>query len=311
MPGSLSGLPGFLLTAGGPPGSYIPATMKAKLLHTQMGKPAGAIFDVVNHGTGSSTLKDSGGEIVVPTASIEILPDEPATEVPTPAREQELPVEPLEVSECVEARAREGYDAYCEAVGGVAFNGDPLPKSKEFFTDPAKTKQANGWRKAAEGIIDGVTAYMVEDTPENHGVQTMRAKLQVSSVTPVGNPGEGEDLSFHGVSKTDGYPEDGLDEDNTFAKFSPSVDLKISVRNPALFGKFHPGQKFYVDFIETEDSPKKPVVEDSSTGDDDRFAEESLPESGEITEEQASGNGEGSSSDPAEDSQLDEKPEKE
>lgn len=46
------------------------------------------------------------------------------------------------------------YDAYCEAVGGKAFNGDDLPKSDEFFSDESKTKQANAWIKAANVAID-------------------------------------------------------------------------------------------------------------------------------------------------------------
>ena len=45
---------------------------------------------------------------------------------------------------------------------------------------------------------------------------------------------------------------DGLDEDNTFAKFSPSVDLGITIANPALWGKFAVGDKFYLDFTPAE-----------------------------------------------------------
>ena len=74
---------------------------------------------------------------------------------------------------------------------------------------------------------------------------TMRAKLQISTVTKFSS--NTEQLSFHGVPAKS-YPADGSDEDNTFAKFSPSVELKISITNPALVGKFEPGQKFYVDF---------------------------------------------------------------
>jgi hypothetical protein len=37
------------------------------------------------------------------------------------------------------------YDAYCAAVGGVAFNGDPLPDWKTFRADPAKQKQVEAW----------------------------------------------------------------------------------------------------------------------------------------------------------------------
>ena len=32
-----------------------------------------------------------------------------------------------------ETAARAMYDAYCDAVGGKAWNGQPLPKSGEFF----------------------------------------------------------------------------------------------------------------------------------------------------------------------------------
>jgi hypothetical protein len=81
---------------------------------------------------------------------------------------------------------------------------------------------------------------------------TMRAKLQVSSVFANQNRETGETISetlhFHGVSKSSGYPSDGTDEDNTFAKFSPSINLQMEIANPALFGKFEPGQKFYCDF---------------------------------------------------------------
>lgn len=77
-------------------------------------------------------------------------------------------------------------------------------------------------------------------------MKNMRAKLQISSVTK--HQGGNETLKFHGVSKPTGYGDDGLDEDNTFAKFSPSVNLEITIANPALLGQFEAGQKFYVDF---------------------------------------------------------------
>lgn len=44
--------------------------------------------------------------------------------------------------------AKKIYDKYCAAVGGKAYNGDDLPNSEEFFTDPTKEKQANAWRAA-------------------------------------------------------------------------------------------------------------------------------------------------------------------
>jgi len=74
---------------------------------------------------------------------------------------------------------------------------------------------------------------------------SMRAKMKVESVTVTEY---GEKLKLCAVCKSDAYPADGSDEDNTYAKFSPSASLEIQIQNPALYGKFKPGQKFYVDF---------------------------------------------------------------
>lgn len=82
-----------------------------------------------------------------------------------------------------------------------------------------------------------------------NSMTAMRAKLQIASVT---NHGTTEQLKFHGVGPKNGYGDDGLDEDNTFAKYSPSVALDIMIANPALLGKFQPGQTFYVDFTPAE-----------------------------------------------------------
>lgn len=74
---------------------------------------------------------------------------------------------------------------------------------------------------------------------------TMRAKMQVTSV----NKQDGyEKLHFTAVARNEAYPEDGSDENNTFAKFTPSANMMIMVANPDLHGKFAPGDTFYVDF---------------------------------------------------------------
>lgn len=52
-----------------------------------------------------------------------------------------------------ESLARDLYNAYCEAVGGVAFNGDPLPTWTEFRADPAKLKQSEAWLATADKAI--------------------------------------------------------------------------------------------------------------------------------------------------------------
>lgn len=86
----------------------------------------------------------------------------------------------------------------------------------------------------------------------------MRAKMRITSVVPQGT--ESERLHFHAVSKDSPYPPDGSDEDNSFAKFSPSGELSLTVANPALVGKYKQGDTFYVDFTLIE--PKEKVVDE-------------------------------------------------
>lgn len=140
-----------------------------------------------------------------------------------------------------ETLAHNLYDDYCTAVGGVAFNGDPLPSSQEFFADESKKTQADAWRQAAENSLENLTV----------APATMRAKMKVTKVTE--HPEKqgstpSEDVEFIAVGPDEGYPEDGSDENNTFAKWTPSADLKMSIMNPALFGKHKVGDEFYLDF---------------------------------------------------------------
>jgi hypothetical protein len=85
---------------------------------------------------------------------------------------------------------------------------------------------------------------------------TTRAKVYVESVKLMGTkewPQEEVQFRAVGGSKVQAkYPPDGLDEDNTYAKFSPSADFRLTVANPALHGTFERGQKFYVDFTPAE-----------------------------------------------------------
>jgi hypothetical protein len=82
----------------------------------------------------------------------------------------------------------------------------------------------------------------------------MRAKMKCSSVEP---SGDGEILRFHAVAKSDGYPADGADENNSYARWSPSADLSINVQNPALKGKIKSGDSFYVDFTPADGLPRQ------------------------------------------------------
>lgn len=78
----------------------------------------------------------------------------------------------------------------------------------------------------------------------------MRAKMKITHVTQF--EGGQEKLKFTCVSKSGSYPVDGTDEDNTFAKWTPSGECELMISNPSLYGKFKTGMKFYVDFTEVE-----------------------------------------------------------
>lgn len=76
----------------------------------------------------------------------------------------------------------------------------------------------------------------------------MRAKMQINSVTQF--QGGQEKLELSCVTGNKPFGPSGESEDNTFARYSPSGGLNITISNPDLYGKFKPGQKFYIDFTE-------------------------------------------------------------
>lgn len=86
--------------------------------------------------------------------------------------------------------------------------------------------------------------------------RVMRAKMVVTEVHRSGF------LNGDGYQKQDrikcvavaakSYPSDGADEDNTYARFSPSGEITLTIANPALVGVIEPGRKFYIDFISAD-----------------------------------------------------------
>lgn len=75
----------------------------------------------------------------------------------------------------------------------------------------------------------------------------MRAKFKITQVTKFETA---EQLAMQAVSKSTAYPSDGTDEDNSFALWTPSASLTMTINNPNLLNKFEVGQKFYVDFTQ-------------------------------------------------------------
>lgn len=74
----------------------------------------------------------------------------------------------------------------------------------------------------------------------------MRAKLRLHHIDKANAPNS-ETLYFHAVAASS-YPQDGSDENNSYAKYSPSASLQLQVANPALVGQFEAGKEYYLDF---------------------------------------------------------------
>ena len=74
----------------------------------------------------------------------------------------------------IEDHANLLYSVYCEAVGGVAFNGDPLPSWEDFAADPNKKRQSDAWRSVA------VQSRELENT-----LDTVREQLQCAEMNVV------------------------------------------------------------------------------------------------------------------------------
>lgn len=79
-----------------------------------------------------------------------------------------------------------------------------------------------------------------------------RCKVYVESVKITNSGEEVQMRAVQGDKVSKGYPADGTDEDNTYAKYSPSADFRLMVANPVLFGEFKPGQKYYIDMTPAE-----------------------------------------------------------
>lgn len=76
-----------------------------------------------------------------------------------------------------------------------------------------------------------------------------RAKMVVQSVEKSTNA---DSIKAMPVSGKAPYGPDGESEDNTFARYTPSGSLQLSITNPELVGKIQPGDTFYVDFTKVE-----------------------------------------------------------
>lgn len=91
---------------------------------------------------------------------------------------------------------------------------------------------------------------LVESIRKEMCKMNTRCKVRVESVKLLGSDGKGnhsaEEVQMRAVQGNK-VSNDGSDEDNTYAKYSPSADFRLYVANPVLFGQFKPEQKYYID----------------------------------------------------------------
>ena len=111
-------------------------------------------------------------------------------------------------------------------------------------------------------------------------MRTMRAKFRVADVQKTDTS---ERVTFAAVAKDSAYPNDGSDEDNSFARWTPQADLTMTINNPELFGKFEVGQKFYADFSpadNTKQGMKANATVDENNTDASRYESDPAPMGG-------------------------------
>lgn len=130
---------------------------------------------------------------------------------------------------------------------------DELAKLQQEVLEEAEAK-AGEIVEAAKAEAKEIIAAATDKVSQNDAA-VMRAKMRVTSVEKHGK--DSETLHFTAVGKSEVYPDDGLDEDNTFATFTPSADLNLMVNNPALVGKFKQDDTFYLDFSKATKAKSK------------------------------------------------------
>lgn len=85
-------------------------------------------------------------------------------------------------------------------------------------------------------------------------MKTMRAKFRVTQVEVVNETYQ--NVTMHAVSEAP-FDQDGVSEDNSFARWTPSGELRMAIQNPDLMGVLQEGQKYYLDFTPAVTEPAK------------------------------------------------------
>ena len=103
----------------------------------------------------------------------------------------------------IDQKAIELYDIYTAAVGGKAWNGDPLPCGKDFLADPTKQTQANGWRAVAAHILTPSNSPIVNSQSSIVNPKTYRIAIDIGHAAGTGtrvNGADEHDESVHNAA---------------------------------------------------------------------------------------------------------------
>lgn len=103
----------------------------------------------------------------------------------------------------IDQKAIELYDIYTAAVGGKAWNGDPLPCGKDFMSDPTKQKQADGWRAVAAHILTPSNSPIVNSQSSIVNPKTYRIAIDIGHASGTGtrvNGADEHDESVHNAA---------------------------------------------------------------------------------------------------------------
>jgi hypothetical protein len=79
----------------------------------------------------------------------------------------------------------------------------------------------------------------------------MTAKFVVTGVIEQGEPKVSEILQMQPVTSKP-FDAEGASEDNSFARWTPSGNLEMTVNNPALFGRIKVGDAYRLTFDKCE-----------------------------------------------------------
>ena len=82
----------------------------------------------------------------------------------------------VENSDMLDQTTAAAWNEYREVVGGVAYNGDPLPTWDQFRDDPNKAVQVKAWRRA---VYESTNTYL----SIIHQKQLARAKAEAGAAT--------------------------------------------------------------------------------------------------------------------------------